>query len=120
MPVVKLAGAYAKALLLHTAAGVAVLLNCGVGLTTTDTVCPDGPLLQPFALEIITYGTVIADVVVLVSCSLIPEVPLPAASLIPVTDALLHANVAPDVALDKPYTNDDVLQIAGGVNEELS
>lgn len=99
-PDVRLVGVYSKTLLLQIADGASVLVSCGVGFTIMETVCPEGPLLQPFALVITTYETVIGDGVEFVNCSLIEPAPLLAAWVIPVTDALVHVNELPVVALD--------------------
>ena len=75
-----------------------MLLKAGVGFTVTTTFCD--PLLQPLAVVVNTYVTLIGNEVVLVKVSLItPVTPLDALSLMPATNALLQLNVAPVVAL---------------------
>ncbi len=83
--------------MLHTAAGVKVLLKAGVGFIVTVTFCV---LVHPLAVSAIAYTTFIDDAVVLIKVSLIdPLLPLPAVLLIPATAALVHENVVPVVAL---------------------
>jgi hypothetical protein len=82
---------------LHIPTGVSVLLKEGIGLTVTVTFW--GASLHPLAVVVIAYVTTIGAVVVLVNVSLMPPVPLAAAWLMPATNALVHAKVAPAVAL---------------------
>jgi hypothetical protein len=83
--------------LLHTAAGVNVLLKVGVGFTVTVTFCVLGQLL---AVSVMAYTTLIGEDVVLTNVSLIEALlPLPAVLLIPVTTARDHENVVPVVAV---------------------
>ena len=96
-PDVALVGVYANVAALHIADAVKLLLNDGVGFTVTVTF--SAALLQPFAVVMYEYVTTIGAVVVFVNVSLTPAVPVAAASVMPTTAALLHANVAPDVAL---------------------
>lgn len=106
-------------MLLQIAAAVNALISCGVGLTMTETVWPNGPLLQPFALVITVYGTVMGFDVALVNNSPTDAVPLLGPSFIPGNEPLLHEYDAPVVSLEKVYPNIDPLQIAGGVNDVL-
>ena len=78
------------------AVGVKVLVNAGVGFTTTVTLFVAEQL---FAAIVYTYVTVIGAFVVLVNTSLMPFVPVVAASVIPTTVARDQANVtAPELA----------------------
>ena len=84
-------------MLLHTAGGVKVLFNTGVGLITTVTFCI---LVQPFAVSVNTYTTFTGAVEVLIKVSEIVLVfPLPAALLIPATTALVQEKLVDAVAL---------------------
>ena len=74
-----------------------MLLNVGVGLTVTVTLC--GVLLQPLAVVTYEYVTTIGSVVVLVKVSLTPATPVVPVCEIPTTVALVQAKVATDVAL---------------------
>ena len=66
-----------------------IAFTVGVGLTTTLTLfVPE----QPFAVIVYTYTTVIGAFVVFVSVSETSPVPDPAASVIPVTAALVQVN----------------------------
>ena len=112
-PDVALVGVYANVAALHIADAVKLLLNDGVGFTVTVTF--SAALLQPFAVVIYEYVTTIGAVVVFVNVSLTPAVPVAAASVMPTTAALLHANVAPDVALVGVYANVAALHIADAV-----
>ena len=112
-PDVALVGVYANVAALHIADAVKLLLNDGVGFTVTVTF--SAALLQPFAVVMYEYVTTIGAVVVFVNVSLTPAVPVAAASVMPTTAALLHANVAPDVALVGVYANIAALHIADAV-----
>jgi hypothetical protein len=87
-PVVALVDWYVNVPLLHIAAGVKLLVNSGFGFTITVTSCV---LLQPFAVNVNLYTTLIGLAVVLIKVSVTDaELPLPNALLIPVIAALLH------------------------------
>jgi hypothetical protein len=74
-----------------------VLLKAGVGLTVTVTFCV---LLQPNAVKVYTYVTVIGAAVVLVSASLIvATAPDAVAGVMPATEALLHEKAVPPMVL---------------------
>jgi hypothetical protein len=75
-------------------------------------------LLHPVVglTKVYRYPTVMAEVVVLTSVSLIFPVPVVARLLMPVTAALLHENVTPAVAEVTLYANVEPLQAAVGVN----
>ena len=84
-------------MLLHTAAGVNVLVRTGVGLITTVTFCV---LIHPFAVSVNTYTTFTGAAEVLIKVSEIVLVfPLPAALLIPVTTALVQEKLVDAVKL---------------------
>ncbi len=71
-------------------AGVSVLLNTGMGLTTTSTL-KEVALVQPFAVRIYWYLTVTGSGVVFIRISLGFPLPEPsAAGRIPATEALVQ------------------------------
>lgn len=74
-PIVELEKLYANEALLQIAAGVSELLNCGVGFTTTVTLSGAEQLL---AESVKLYTTNTGSEVVLLSCSLIEPMPVPA------------------------------------------
>ena len=81
----------------HTAVGVSVELNTGVGFTVTVTFCV---LVQPPAVNVNAYVTVTGAVVPLVRFSLIVAVdPLLVAGVIPATAARDQSKVTPAVSL---------------------
>ncbi len=74
-----------------------MLLRTGIGFTVTTTLLV---LLQPLAVIVNTYVTLIGAVVLFVSVSLTSAVsPDDAPSVIPGTAALVQLNAAPTVAL---------------------
>ena len=80
-------------------AGVRVLLKTGVGLTTTVTVFVAG-FVQPLAVRVYTYPTLIGALVLLLSVSLMLPEPVAAPPLeIPATIVLDQLKLAPAVAL---------------------
>jgi hypothetical protein len=76
---------------LQTGAGVRELLNTGIGLTTTSTL-NTAALVQPFAVRVYLYLTVIGSGVVLTRVSFGFPFPEPSvAGRIPVIAALVQA-----------------------------
>ena len=85
--------------LLQIAAGDKVLVSTGIGFTATTTLL-GAKLLQPFALTVNTYVTLIGAVVELVKVSF--GFPVPAvgpAGVMPAMVARVHGNVGPPVEL---------------------
>lgn len=74
-PMVELEKLYANEALLQIAEGVSELLKCGVGFTTTVTLSGAEQLL---AESVKLYTTDTGSEVVLLSCSLIAPMPVPA------------------------------------------
>jgi hypothetical protein len=113
---VALVGVYVNVEPEQIAVGVKVLVNAGVGFTTTDTLFVAEQLFAPI---VYTYVTVIGAFVVFVNTSLIPFVPDEAVSVIPVTVARDHAKstvpVVATVLLVGVYANVDPEQISAGV-----
>ena len=72
-------------------------LNTGIGLIVTVTFCV---LVQPFADKVKMYVTVTGFTVVLVRLSeMVAVEPLPAASVMPATDARVQLKAVPKVLL---------------------
>lgn len=84
--------------MLHTEGGESVLLSCGTGFIVTETLKVVG-LVQPFAVKVYTYVTIMGAAVVFISLSPGSPVPVAVGLLIPVTAVRLQVNVVPIVEL---------------------
>jgi hypothetical protein len=96
---VALAGLYVNNVPLQISAGVRVELRSGIGFTATVTLNVVG-FVQPLALTVYTYVTVVLTELALFNVSLIDPMPLAGpVGVIPVTAARVHVKVAPPVRL---------------------